>query len=327
MKVRIMVCIFVLMVLIFSVVGSTAAWFTMESRTMENVFTAGTVKISKPKVVTGCNEWKPGKCNTIKLKVQNTGSKRSYIRVKPKVDIEYKKTYEDFTAWIKGIRINCGSWFGQYIEYKKGSYKAQNPRKADLVAGAKEKVVGHAYIWDDGSKLYIKLDMKDDNFINEYHIYAGKTDPTHSIPGQYPFKDEFSSPADEVNFSTSYVYDRLAKPWQMIDFKGLGNNEKVYIGVHIAGDTVSNSEDNYVEWGLAQVSEPYWVKGDDGWWYYGTDQGPIIVQPGEYIYISFTFCLSKKFKGTIDFSLEAEAVQTTHGAIDYIWPDNPWRDD
>ena len=121
MKVRIMVCIFVLMVMIFSVVGSTAAWFTTESQTMENVFTAGTVKISQPEVVSDSGGWKPGKCNTVKLKVENTGSKKSYIRVKPKVDIDYEKIIgRDYSTWLKGIRI--GGWQGQYIEYEKVVY-------------------------------------------------------------------------------------------------------------------------------------------------------------------------------------------------------------
>lgn len=324
MKVRIMVCIFVLMVMIFSVVGSTAAWFTTESQTMENVFTAGTVKISQPEVVSDSGGWKPGKCNTVKLKVENTGSKKSYIRVKPKVDIDYEKIIgRDYSTWLKGIRI--GGWQGQYIEYEKGSYTESNPRKAELIEGAQEHVRGHAYIWDDGSQLYIRINMNDDYFVDEYQIYTDKKPPTSHAPGQYHFKGEFDPMVNKFNFTTSYVYDSLVAPRRKVEFGNIENGDKVCIAIHVTGYVMEYSEDNYVEWDLAEVSGPYWVKGDDGWWYYGTDQGPIIVQPGECIYISFTFCLSQNFKGTIDFSLEAEAVQTTHGAIDYIWPDNPWR--
>ena len=79
-----------------------------------------------------------------------------------------------------------------------------------------------------------------------------------------------------------------------------------------------------MEVSLYSSSEHNWLKGADGWYYYGDRNGPHKVQPGHEASVQFKFCVDGGNPEMV-VSLEAEAVQVTHNAIDHVWQYHPWR--
>lgn len=72
--------------------GATMAWFTAQSAPINNVFTAGTVKISAGEKVSDAHRllmanWNPGDCVDKVFTITNNGTKRIVIRTDAKVSL------------------------------------------------------------------------------------------------------------------------------------------------------------------------------------------------------------------------------------------------
>jgi hypothetical protein len=73
---------------------------------------------------------------------------------------------------------------------------------------------------------------------------------------------------------------------------------------------------------LCTSSVGNWLKGkgNDDWWYYGTESGPTKLPPeGGEVYVCFKYCEALNSGSTLKVSLEAEAIQWSNSAIDYKW--------
>lgn len=315
MKRHIATSVLLLLLAAFSIGGSTAAWFTAQSGTAENAFTAGTVRLSDPAVALGSPAWQAGESNTITWSFTNTGSKRAFVRVKPEVRVTHsvtvhlaiKVTAGCHTAWVEGTRIKPGDWRGQYFQYTLGAHTAQQPLVKRILAGADQQQIGVVHVWDHDNVLYIKYLLSGGNKMSETHLYAGLAEPTHNKHSQFPFKAT-PAPTQEFLFSTRFIYNRLETPREQILIAGL------------AGTSMP------VSWALCASDAPYWYPpaGADGWWYYGNAGGPTELPPGGTARICFEFSVAAGFQGSIGFSLAAEAVQASHYAIDHVWPGHPW---
>ncbi|MEW5784834.1 MAG: hypothetical protein AB1767_07155 [Bacillota bacterium] len=304
----------VIMALSF-VCGATAAWFYTGADGGVTVFTAGTVRISQPVAVQSMpvqnSEQSSCSCRSVTWEFANTGSKRAYIRVRPEatgsvlpmIYIAMKTTVGCESAWAEGERIpgySGPSWHGRYFAYPLGLYTETAPLVKGLDSNG--KIVGTVEIWDDDTKLY--FNFKTPGGLKDYYIYAGLTVPPGDAKfSSYPFKGEALPSYSTYLLKTSYIYDCM------------GGN-KVYIST-ISASSVP------VKITLSPASEPFWRKGNDGWWYYGNSTGPTIVNPENGVNISFDFCFDGS--GTdLSVSLLAEAIQVTNGAINYTWPSHYW---
>jgi len=310
MKARFLVSVINLFLALALVSGAAWAWFS-QSIVMASPFTAGTVQITEPELL---STGQGNNCIDLGWLLQSTGSKRSYIRVRP--TLEGGQTGDE-SAWLQGIPIDGDWWFGQYLEYSKGSCTENAPLQADFVQGPNLNVLGRADIWDDGDTLYVKYQMNNGVTFNETHFYAGLAIPTITTPGLYPLGDEDLA-ATEYTVELTEIFRACEKNSpQDVSFSTLNNGCPIYIAVHIG-------ESGYTQGQLSLEFSSDWVLGSDGWWYYGNSQGPITVAPGGAVAVNFSVCTTSGSFGQLMVQLEAEAVQTTHGAIDALWPGNPW---
>lgn len=319
MRLNIVTSILVLLLATASIGGATMAWFIGDAHSGTANFTAGTVTISDPAVEGGEN-WQPGECEIVKWNITNNGSKKAYLRVKPDIDVEtftliYIASHvgirvpgsRDDTAWVgepDGPTIPSGPNWNRYFEYVLGLYNTENRYIQKIMAGSNHIEIGYAEVWDDGEKLYISYHLSSGT-TDAINIYAGLSIPTRHNPGGLGFSYYFSPRVAAFDFETEYIF-----------FEQGG--EPVVSIYELANPEVSG-----LQWDLAESSQGQWVEGDDGWWYYGTAAGLTEVASGETVTISFLFCLDENFDGTATLALLAEAVQSSHNAVDHIWPDRP----
>jgi hypothetical protein len=253
-------------------------------------------------------------CKDLSWNFTSTGSKRSYVRVLPKASAScdchiYIAVHLEVggeTAWIgvpNGTPITKGSW-NQYFVYPLGVYTEASPLKLDILYGANYTDTGDAYFWDDGEKLYFNFETVDKE-METIHIYAGETAPTDPAPGQLGW--QFTVNGYSFSYDTVVVFPYQGAP-----------SANVYLSSLYGGSIpVSISP--------CSQSASSWVQGSDGWYYYGTtDEGPTVVDQGDNVAVCFTYCVTDGDVDNISVALEAEAVQWSNGAINYIWPDNPW---
>lgn len=285
--------------------GFTHSWFWgMDS--VSGALTAGTIRVGKPNLTA---VQKKGDCTELTWSIANTGSKRSFIRVKPIIEGEVEKGY---SAWLEGKWIG-DNWFGQYFEYKKGDLSEESPKTTNIVQGDELNVMGQAQIWDDGERLYVRYIMNAGVSIIKTHFYVGFAIPDITSPGQYPIhQDVFQHPL--YQFSSSVVYEECRKNSPTHDFASLAAGTKLYIAGHIDGVAASGS-------GFSIKTNL--IPGADGWYYYGDSQGPYQVDSGATIQVTFTVCPAIN----MTVQLEAESVQVTNDAINFVWPDNPWSEE
>ena len=328
MNINLASSLLIVVLMIASLGGATHAWFNA-SKTLENVFTAGTVIISDPIVVpsiaTRCVPTE--KCQEITWEFENIGSKRAYVRVKPEARVEvYPNIYIAIhmevnceTAWV-GVR-NPGNDlpykrfptgnFSQYFEYPLGRYTVNDPLELLIVYGSTYVPIGFANIWEENNKLYIRLVITDKKYTTDtIHIYAGVEEPFNPAPGKlgWTFERPYSDPFE---MNTAVIFDMQ------------GGTANVLISDLYASSTTVNVE-------LCDLSIGKWypingnLEENEIWWYYGDVSGPTIVMPGDKVSVCFKFCVVTTGDITLSASLEAEAVQMTNGAINVIWPNHPW---
>ncbi len=81
MKKKLIIMLSSIMLVSLLIVGGTMAWFTDE-KTVDNKFTAGTVKIEiNEHGFEDITNWNPGDTTDKKVSIKSLGSKKSYIRV------------------------------------------------------------------------------------------------------------------------------------------------------------------------------------------------------------------------------------------------------
>ncbi len=253
-------------------------------------------------------------CKDISWNFTSTGSKRSYVRVLPKASavcnchiyIAVHLEVGGETAWVgvpNGTPITKGSW-NQYFVYPLGVYTESNPLELDILYGANYTDTGDAYFWDDGNKLYFNFETVNKE-MGTIHIYAGETAPTNAAPGQLGW--QFTVNGYSFSYNTAVVFPYQGAP-----------SADVYLSTLYGGAVPVNIS-------LCGQSKSSWIPGSDGWYYYGTVDGePTVVDQGDNVAVCFTYCVTDGDVDHISVSLEAEAVQWSNGAIDYVWPRNPW---
>lgn len=274
--------------------GSTAAWFYAESPQLQSMFTAGTVDISGGEVVT---DFVYGE--TLTWDITNNGSKNAFLRVKIEGDSEDEGETECVSgesAWTKGTPF--GANWAMYFDYTVGEVKTVN-----FMAG-QHHLAGTVTARIIGDDLHVNINLANDWTMGETHLYVKAVAPTNSAPGLLGHKHSIppGSTSDEYIIPLSTF--------------GSSNPTILYIAAHaeeVAGCyTIGGGSSGSITWNLCENSP--WSLGTDGWWYYCTP-----VPPGE----SVEICLTPYGSGTGEYQLEAEAVQASNGAINFIWPGHP----
>lgn len=328
MKRNLILSMAVLLLALSLIGGATTAWFNAGAELEPNVFTTGTVKIAIDEGEPSCTAdgsfdimcWPPPpkpRCETVEWTIENIGSKRAYLRVRPKVEATdlpplYVAVHLEVggeTAWVgvRGINPPAKPFPGnpkwdQYFQYPLGQYTADAPGsrlELDILAGANYIPVGKAYLWDDGEKIYIRLETNGYK-MGKVHIYAGLQEPQSPAPGQLGWQINVNG--YNHLFSTDKVYTKQG-------------GSKISIA-SITGIPVN------VDVSVDGAYANYW-RQKGGWYYFGDGYGPCKVQPGQKVTVKFKFCVTEG-NPKVKVYLEAEAVQVTHGAINYTWPNHYW---
>jgi predicted ribosomally synthesized peptide with SipW-like signal peptide len=262
-------------------------------------------------------------CKKVTWSFNNTGSKDAYVRVRPRVDstqviyiavhLEFKKE----TAFV-GVDNNKldlpGHNFGQYLAYPLGTYTESQPLELGIWAGNNLMNFGSAKIWDDGTELFLELQTSQSRKIKDVHVYAGLEKPEHiggfgnmgyKIPSEdYPF-----SPSTIFNFRTSSIFSTFPPQDQALPDVLLNSLYGGLVNADIS---------------ICPESEEYWQE-KDGWWYYGSASAPTnVIKNGGEVTVCFRYCYLHSSE-ELTFHLEAQAVQSSHGAYTVIWKDvHPW---
>jgi len=70
-------------------------------------------------------------------------------------------------------------------------------------------------------------------------------------------------------------------------------------------------------------TQPVWVTNDTVLWYYG-QTAPVSISPGQTVLVTFAVTMAADTDGTVNFSLETEAIQASLNAVQKLWTANPW---
>jgi alternate signal-mediated exported protein len=117
---KILTSLIVIVLAIAAITGGTLAWFTDQTSTTSNTFTAGTVKIRADESANFTAEvtnWNPGDHSEENLDIKNTGTKRLFLRVK--ITEEWKDTTGVGTDKITFARDAANvDWYDNYDDDK-----------------------------------------------------------------------------------------------------------------------------------------------------------------------------------------------------------------
>jgi|LSQX01.2.fsa_nt_gb predicted ribosomally synthesized peptide with SipW-like signal peptide len=322
MKYRFILSLFILALASALVGGATLAFFTSEDTPEPHFFTTGTVEITGLDVVVeniqaqmldgggedlitidcipgyppGCPV-PPPECNdrekTITWCVENTGTKKAYIRVKPPVG----------AAGEDGSAIGAGQYFGDLWKYQYLTYEWCRfiPIVTELVTGAKLKHAGYVIIWRDWNYFYVIYITDSGWSLEDTKVYAETVKPTKDNAkalGHYRFKHE--------------NLNRTSWDIHMIPLEDVYKGKKkcdVYFITH--ADIIKGGS----TWTLHPDSSSSWLPGSGGWYYY---KDP--VDPGDKVCIKFNVT---KLDPDKEYTLTAEAVQASHNAHKAVWKGNP----
>ncbi len=331
-----------------SITGATYAWFTSSSTVIQNAFTAGTVELSEPVIESQSSTVKEDldrKCEIIEWKFSNTGTKSTYVRVRPDAKATGEKIeFDDETAWV-GVdgddpdfkTIDSGQDWNQYYEYDLSQFADGDELNLDILASSEFKDVGDATTKVYEDTLYIDLETTGGWEMAEVHIYAGLEKPTNHSPGQLGWGFENLTGAERTHFpfATDKINEKFAppnkNPEQLVS--ELDGTETIYIVVHldVVKETTGSNGGTIaldVDIDLCSGQEDDWQE-DGGWWYYGNSNGPYVVNiDSPEVVVCFKYCAiaqdGYKIK-SMEAYLEAEAVQASNYAIDLVWKDeHPW---
>jgi predicted ribosomally synthesized peptide with SipW-like signal peptide len=146
-KSSIVASIIILLIIYALIGGATTAFFTNAQTIPVNEFEAGTVIINKPTVKSSEYSFfnvdnKTG-CRSITWELTSTGTKGTYLRVKPEALAELKKSGSEGTAFVgtdgKDINIleQFSTPFAQYFKHT-----LEDEEVFSIVEGIKRKEVG-----------------------------------------------------------------------------------------------------------------------------------------------------------------------------------------
>lgn len=300
--------------------GATLAWFSAEIPLPGTTFTAGTVDIIvSDEYVDGSNDsWISGECVTVDWTISNTGSKAAYLRARVWDEWSYYEAPGQTlyiaahaeitgseTAWGLGERFGGG--FAMYFEYINGSGTPQSPVTVPFVFGANNTPAGTVSVWNHNNKLYVRLQTDPPRVLYETQLYVGLEPPTNSAPGQLGFSNNGNG-QNQVTYELDYVFNDQSHP--------ISQRQTTLVSDLSTGGSMP---DPIVTWTLIS---PGWLY-KDGYWYYCSTPVP----SGGQVSLLFQVCLEESVPEgrTYSFHLEVDAVQSSHNAINYVWPNHPCK--
>lgn len=74
---------------------------------------------------------------------------------------------------------------------------------------------------------------------------------------------------------------------------------------------------------LITAVQPEWITVDLEHWYYG-QTAPVSLSPSQSVQVTFEVAMAADAPGTVNFTLEAQAIQASANALQKQWIDNPW---
>ncbi|MDD2393122.1 MAG: TasA family protein [Eubacteriales bacterium] len=329
------------------IAGSTYAWFTAASEPIVNEFTAGTVEISAgyaagfTKIME--ENWNPGDCTETDLEIINEGTKSIYLRAK----IEKR--------WLPSMLRVLVVYTGRTVQllaiewdsFCKGFTGAEGPiAEGQFYIGFPSQT---AYI--DGT--FINLDSED--YIQNGVTYsAWCLDNSENILKGVTYDVEVYDPMCNPDwYNEADTKGQWANiPWEKIvyivngDFLNRGyNSDDIQNAIwhytnqiSVSGEALEIVNETEANWELPSDNVtidlgPNWAEGSDGYWYY---MAPV---PGSYtqsdilartVLFDSKVCLEGELTGNMYqgkvFSMTTffEAVQSSNGAVDDVWPGNPY---
>ncbi len=335
MKHRFLFHLFITALVTAMVVGGlTTAWLTSRDFPSSTSMVTGTVglEIVKAELLGDYEEtemhlWAPGESLDFNWILGNTGSKRAFFRAR--VEEYYRPGH---TAWAEGARFTERGQWGMYFEYSPGKTE-QSPYTTALKA-SQHIDVGTVDVWNDSEFLYINVVADPDWSISKLHLSVAddfELSPTtggrgnfgNPIPGQFPFKDEFTELVESHQFKLPLQAFYPAGVLNGEDYSWNGQ-DKLYIALH--ADMYAGEEEAFdlVHWALTEDCPFSWLEGEDGYWYY--------CQPAR-AWDTVELCLTGTLNedaldeddpaGLYRVELSAESIQASNQALAETWPDAP----
>ncbi len=304
--------------------GTTYAWLSSRVSLPATSYLTGTVnmEVYGTGVEPAGDTWKMDECRDFTWIIENSGSKKAYLRARPVETIQ-----RDETAWGEGTRfVEQGNW-GMYYSFIPGKNMSVN-----LVAGQDvENPAGEVKINETGGNFEVEY------AVNGWYIYETHflivdsksllekhtTSSGNPVPGQFPFKAEFNSCISSHNFSLpmSGTYPAGALKGKSYDWTGANT---LYIAAHaslVNGEKEKASGGGVgvgvMEWELMEGNGcSHWVyHAEDGYWYY-CPENPLLL-PGEEAMFCLQGCPGET--GVYEVQLEVEAIQALPEAAEYLW--------
>lgn len=308
--------------LILVVGGTTIAWFTAEFEIPSAAeMLVGTLafEIKDASVYASADDgliqeageimdWGADECKEFHWTFENTGSKRSFFRARPEAEFTgLGSSIQKESAWGEGTRFSKqGNWSMYFTHGKDGSTTTK------LLAGQNIDI-GTVEVWEEGSNLYVRYTTQDGWYMTKTHLAVAPDVKTilgekdkNPPPGQFQYKNTH-------NLVQSYTH-----------VIPLPDYDPVYLAAHADVEKRAEaSADIQITWSLPAGSP--WAVGrfpdgrPDGWYYYC---GPVASE-GQ-VTLVLKGCLDDDAgNGSCTVTLEAEAVQVTHGAADEEWNGSP----
>ncbi len=347
MRKNILPVILTVVIAIALVTGSTYAWFTATAEPIVNEFTAGTVNISAgyaagfSKIME--ENWNPGDCTDMDLQIINEGTKSVYLRAR------FEKRW--LPSMLRVLVVYTGRTVQllaiEWDSYCKGFTGAEGPI-----------AVGNFYIGFPSQNAYIDgtfTNLDSETYIQNGTVYsAWCLDNSESILKGVTYDVEVYDPMCNPDW---FLETDTKAQWALIPFDKIvyivngGFLDRGYTsddvqnaiwhytnGMTATGKALEIVNETEANWELPTdnvtiVPGENWVEGTDGYWYYMNPVPGSYTQPdiaARTILFDSKVCLDgadtgNMYQGKV-FSLTAyfEAVQSSNGAPDDLWPANPY---
>jgi len=330
------------------VAGSTYAWFTATAEPIVNEFTAGTVNISAGytagfgKVL--AENWNPGDCTDLDLEIVNEGTKSVYLRAK----FDKKWLHSHWRVLVvytgKTVQLLAIEWDSSDYDYPQtngpiatGKLHIGFPSQTAYIDGIFSNLDSQDYLVN-GVKYNAWCVDKDENITKgatyNVEIYDPLTNPDWFL--ETNSKAIWATiPWDKINYIINANYlgrgynsdDIQNAIWYYTNNTGILSTE--------AGEIIADTEAN---WNLPVDNVGVnpgddWVLGTDGYWYYKYPVAGSYTESdlaARTIKLTGRVCLNgegtdNRYQGKL-FLLTSffEAVQSSNGAINDVWPHNPF---
>lgn len=98
-------------------------------------------------------------------------------------------------------------------------------------------------------------------------------------------------------------------------------DQVVYLRVNPVAEYIGNATSGNA-FSITAV-QPEWITTDSVKWYYG-QTAPVSLSPSQSVQVTFEATMAADAPGTVNFTLEAQAIQASANALQKQWLDNPW---